>query len=172
MFVAAWRQTTPMAASRNATRSNIRELFHATACPSATPTREATKLCRGRSLPPTVLLADSARSRPRSHSVARTASRYKNVDDSEGLLPLRRHSHPGEPHAPGGPHRAHDSGQEDERHQDNHDALEQRIRTGPEGGVEQHEAVQLTPTRIEAATRHRIPDIDGLPCMRLPPEYR
>src|SRR3989442_1073506 len=169
MFVAAWRQTTPMAASRNATRSNIRVLFHATAVPSATPTREATKLCgwvagihlrEPHEHEVTVvgshdLLVDDAGSDPflprffwqvphdRAHGPTQERARRAGIRTwmiRRGFLPLRRHSHAGEPHAPRGPHRAHDSGQQDERHQDNHDALEQRIRTGPEGGVEQHEA--------------------------------
>src|SRR5256885_3241893 len=44
MFVAAWRQTTPIAVRRRPIASKFRDSCHAIAVPSATPTSEATKL--------------------------------------------------------------------------------------------------------------------------------
>src|SRR6266545_118945 len=45
MFVPAWRHTTPKAVSTSATASNLPVRVQAIAVPSATPTREARKLC-------------------------------------------------------------------------------------------------------------------------------
>src|SRR6266568_2227751 len=45
MFVAAWRNTTPIAVSAKPAVSNVPARRHAIAVPSATPTRDATKLC-------------------------------------------------------------------------------------------------------------------------------